>query len=70
MDKPKIKATLLFILQQLNGQSDFIKILKVLYFATQKHLARYGRAIVEDDFIAMPKGPVPSWLVQRRTEGK
>ncbi len=58
----KTKAVLLFVLQELGGTSDFIKIFKIIYFANQEHLAKYGRPIIVDDFIAMPKGPVPSWL--------
>ena len=39
---------------------DIHRISKVLYFADQKHLTRYGRPIVGDTFIAMENGPVPS----------
>src|SRR5262249_9175886 len=31
-----------------------------LYFAEQKHLARYGSLIVGDMYVAMQNGPVPS----------
>jgi len=58
----KIKAVLLFVLQQLGGMADFIKIFKIIYFANREHLATYGRPIIDDDFIAMQNGPVPSWL--------
>lgn len=33
---------------------------KVLFFAEKWHLNRYGRPILADTYIAMPKGPVPS----------
>lgn len=36
------------------------RISKILYFAERKHLARYGRSIVGDYFVAMKDGPVPS----------
>jgi uncharacterized phage-associated protein len=35
-------------------------IAKILFFAEKWHLNRYGRPIIGDTYIAMPKGPVPS----------
>jgi uncharacterized phage-associated protein len=35
---------------------------KMLFFAEKWHLNRYGRPILADTFIAMPKGPVPSTI--------
>ena len=52
--------TLLYIIGKLGGSADFHKVFKILYFADQKHLARYGSAITEDRYIAMSYGPVPS----------
>ena len=40
--------------------ADIHRIFKILYFADQKHLTRYGRSILGDYFIAMRDGPVPS----------
>ena len=54
-----IQATL-FVLKEVGGTCDFHKIFKVLYFADQKHLARFGRPITGDNYIAMKNGPVPS----------
>ena len=64
-DREKALAALLFIAKELidnlgsRGPS-IHKIFKILYFAEQKHLARYGRFIFGDDYIAMRAGPVPS----------
>lgn len=33
---------------------------KILFFAEKWHLNRYGRPIIGDTYIAMPRGPVPS----------
>jgi len=52
--------TLLYIIKKLNGSGDFHKVFKLLYFADQKHLVKYGSAITEDSYIAMNYGPVPS----------
>lgn len=55
----KAKAALLFITQKV-GETDLLKIFKILYFAEQKHLAKYGSLIIADRYIAMKNGPVPS----------
>jgi uncharacterized phage-associated protein len=60
MNKEKIINSILFILNELGGKSDFHKIFKILYFADQKHLVTYGFPITYDFYIAMPNGPVPS----------
>jgi len=33
---------------------------KILFFAEKWHINRYGRPIIADTYIAMPRGPVPS----------
>jgi len=60
IDEEKAKQVLLWIVANLKGRVDFHKLFKILYFAEQKHLVRYGRFIVGDVFIAMKNGPVPS----------
>ncbi|TNJ36842.1 Panacea domain-containing protein [Prosthecochloris vibrioformis] len=52
--------TLLYILQKLGGSGDSHKVFKILYFADEKHLAKYGAAINPDTYVAMNYGPVPS----------
>ncbi len=52
--------TLLYILQKIGGEGDYHKVFKILYFADQKHLAKYGSPITIDRYIAMKNGPVPS----------
>jgi uncharacterized phage-associated protein len=64
-NREKALAAILFISKKLikrlgNRGPDIHKIFKILYFADQKHLARYGRFIVGDHYIAMGDGPVPS----------
>lgn len=59
----KIKSALLYILSNFdNKETDFIKLYKILYFAQQNHLVRYGRPIVSENFRAMEFGPVPSFI--------
>lgn len=50
---------ILHIIQSF-GKVDIHKICKILYFADQQHLAKYGRQITGDTYIHMPYGPVPS----------
>lgn len=61
-DVEKAKAATLFILNNLGGKCGFRHTFKILYFADQMHLAKYGRPIVEDKYIAMENGPVPTKL--------
>lgn len=60
INEDKSNNVLLWIISKLNDKIDFHKLFKILYFAEQKHLARYGRFIIGDKFIAMKDGPVPS----------
>lgn len=58
-DNQKAIHATLFITSTLSG-AGFHKIFKILYFADQKHLSRYGRPVVGDYYVAMQHGPVPS----------
>jgi len=40
------------------GQSDKLKIVKLIYLADKYHLIKYGRTITNDDYYAMQYGPV------------
>lgn len=61
-DESKALSVVLFILKKLGGKIDKHKLFKILYFADQKHLTRYGRPVIGDTYIAMSNGPVPSTL--------
>lgn len=54
-----IQATL-YIIQQMGGVCDIHKCNKILYFADNEHLSKYGRTITGDSYIRMDWGPVPS----------
>jgi uncharacterized phage-associated protein len=56
-DAEKALEVLLYITKRV---PDMYRALKVLYFADKEHLAKYGRLICGDTYIAMEKGPVPS----------
>lgn len=52
---------LLYLLGKFKDNTcDIHKLCKLLYFADQLSLSRYGRSITGDDYIAMRYGPVPS----------
>ena len=57
----KAKASVLFIVNNI-GETDLLKIFKILYFSERNHLAKYGRLILNDEYVAMKNGPVPSKL--------
>ncbi len=60
MNNEKILNSMLFVLKNLGGKTDFHKMFKILYFADQKHLVSYGFPITGDFYVAMENGPVPS----------
>lgn len=51
----------LYILQKTGGL-DYYRIFKILYFSERTYLTKYCRKMVEDDFCALPHGPVPTAL--------
>ena len=51
---------ILYILQKMGGTCDMHKCNKILYFADNEYLSKYGRPITGDSYIAMDFGPVPS----------
>lgn len=60
-DKNVSIQAILYILNKCNDKCcDMHKINKILYFADQAHLSKYGRSITGDTYIAMSYGPVPS----------
>lgn len=60
-DKEKLIEVVLYIINATKGL-DYYHIFKILYFAQQKHLCKWGSRIVEDEFVAMEYGPVPTEL--------
>lgn len=58
----KLKAIVLYILQLAGGRFDKYKILKTIYFAEKNHLRRFGCRLSNDNYMAMPHGPVSSFV--------
>ncbi len=58
-NREKSICSMLYICNMLGGEWDKYSLLKILYFAEQKHLVKYGRPITGDNIIAMDFGPVP-----------
>ncbi len=51
----------LYILHRTGGL-DYYRVFKILYFAERAYLAKFCRKMVEDNFCALPYGPVPTSL--------
>ncbi len=68
----KIKAVILYIMQSFTEGVDYIKLFKILYFAQQDHLVRYGKVLVDESFKAVKHGPVPTYTYKalQIAEGK
>jgi len=64
LDKEKAIAAILYIasaLKENNVKPDKHRVFKILYFAERKSIATYAWPITGDRYVAMDKGPVPSW---------
>ena len=61
LKQQKAINSLLYVISRLD-KADTHKTYKILYFADQKHLVRYGRPIIGDTYVKMPYGPVPSFV--------
>ncbi len=60
-NEQKAVAAVMLVVNELSSV-DRHKLAKILFFADQKHLARYGRTITSDTYCAMEAGPVPSHI--------
>lgn len=58
-DKQRIVEMVSYILNETGG-ADVYHIVKILYFAEQKHLVKWGAPLISDDFVKMDYGPVPT----------
>lgn len=70
--RQKIRAVVLYILQQFPHGADYIHLFKIMYFAQQQHLKIYGLPLLDDSFAAHKHGPVPVYTYNalKAIEGK
>ena len=61
-NKERLVEIVLYVLNK-TGELDYHTLLKTIYFAELKHLAKWGQRMTEDDVCAMPYGPVLSHLL-------
>lgn len=59
--EPKALECLAYLASKKPGLTP-LYVGKVMFYAEKWHLNRYGRPIVADTYIAMPRGPVPSTI--------
>ena len=60
-EKETIIEIVLYILKKTEG-TDIYHLLKIIYFANQKHLLNWGTNMIDDNFHAYEYGPVPDQL--------
>ena len=58
----KIKTVLLYIMQSFPKGVECEKLFKILYFAQQDYLVKYGKVLIEDSYMALKYGPVPTYI--------
>ena len=60
LKQQKAINSLLYVISKLE-KADTHKTYKILYFADQKHLVRYGRPIIGDTYVKMPYVLMKLW---------
>ena len=60
-DKETLIEMVAYILNRTQG-TDIYHVLKIIYFANQKHLVKWGAPMIKDDFRAYEYGPVSDQL--------
>ena len=58
-NKERLVEIVLYVLNK-TGELYYYTLLKTIYFAELKHLAKWGQRMTKDDVCAMPYGPVLS----------
>lgn len=61
-NREKMLSSVLFILHELGGRTDWHSLHKILYIADKKSLVDRGKMISDNTYVRMPWGPVPSEL--------
>ncbi len=61
IETSSIIEAIYYLLKRI-GPSDKLKLVKLMYLADKYHLIRYGRTITNDEYFAMPHGPVGSTI--------
>lgn len=64
----KLRAVLLYVLQSFPQGLDAFKLYEIMFVAQSEHLVKYGKEIFADNFIALAKAPVPSFVYQAITK--
>jgi uncharacterized phage-associated protein len=59
-DHRKATQAINFFANKAGGYINKMKAIKLIYFADRYHLRKYGRPITNDEYFAMPYGPVNS----------
>lgn len=62
MDTDKVLNVILYVLQK-RGEVSKTKLMKLLFLADFAHLQKYNRPITWAEYHRLPKGPIPSYLL-------
>ena len=65
----KALAAATYLLAQNGGTMNYMRLLKLLYFADRMSFQEYGRPITGDRYVAMKLGPVLSTVYDRIKDG-
>ena len=62
LNRQKALSAAKYLLSRLGGKYNFTALLKLLFFADRYHVRQYIRPVTTDSYVAMPNGPVASFL--------
>lgn len=60
LNTQKAVETVLWVINA--GENNLYNIMKIIFEADKYHINKYGRPVTGDEYYAMPKGTVPSWI--------
>ena len=69
-DEAKTTQAAAMLLKENGGKMNYMKLIKLLYLADREALSKWERPITGDLYVAMPKGPVLSIVLDKINSGR
>jgi uncharacterized phage-associated protein len=67
----KLIHTIIFFVKNTDSHKlGKVKLMKLLFFSDFRHMKKYGRPIIGDTYMKLPRGPVPSFSLDLISEAE